>query len=110
MTIEKLDKSRWQAYFASLSNALVGTRAEIEIDALALGSQIEAEWLPLLSIAYDHRKDLIEIILEEGVEHRILRPQAVYADSAPLVASVEIIDSDDVRCIVRFRDPLMLPQ
>jgi hypothetical protein len=49
MAIRKLGKAEWQRYFDRISKAVIGKRAEIEIASLALGDQIEAEWLPLLS-------------------------------------------------------------
>ncbi len=63
MAIRKLDKTKWQAFFDRVSKGLIGKRAEIEIASLALGSQIEAEWLPLFGIVYDPKNDIIEIAL-----------------------------------------------
>jgi hypothetical protein len=109
MSISKLEKSAWLPYFNGMSKVLDGKRAEIEIDALAIGSQIEAEWLPLLGITYDPRSDIVDIILE-GLDHRIYKPKELYIDhEAAELSSVEVIDGDDVRHIVRLRDPLMLP-
>ena len=42
MTIRKLEKSKWHAFFDGLSKMLEGKRAEIEVASLALGDQIEA--------------------------------------------------------------------
>ena len=50
MTVRKLEKTEWRRFFDWVSKGLVGKRAEIEIASLALGDQIEAEWLPLLGI------------------------------------------------------------
>jgi hypothetical protein len=109
MAISKLEKAAWHAYFDRISKTLEGKRAEIEIDALALGNQIEAEWLPLLGIVYDPRSDIVEIILE-GLDHMIHQPRELYIDQdAHGLNSLEVIDADDVRQIVRLRDPLMLP-
>jgi hypothetical protein len=52
MTIRKLEKTQWRPYFDRVSEVLLGKRAEIEVESLALGAQIEAEWLPLLGITY----------------------------------------------------------
>ena len=75
MAIRKLDKAKWQTYFDRVSDLLVGKRAEVEVASLKLGDQIEAEWLPLLGIVYDHKDDLIEIALED-VEHMIRAPNS----------------------------------
>lgn len=52
------------AFCDFLSDALVGKHAEIELASLALGSQIEAEWLPLQGIVYDSKDDIVEIALD----------------------------------------------
>jgi hypothetical protein len=109
MPIAKLDKEVWHPYFDAVSKVLVGKRAEIEVDSLQLGSQIEAEWLPLLGIVYDPKSDIVEVVLE-GLDHMIHHPREVYVDiDATGLNSVEVIDEDDERQIITLRDPLMLP-
>lgn len=110
MAISKLDKAAWRPYFDNISKAIgTGKRAEIEVESLPLGSQVEAEWLPLLGISYDPKDDDIDIILE-GLDHRIHNPRELYVDQEGFdLASIEVIDHDNVRQIVRLRDPLMLP-
>jgi hypothetical protein len=109
MAISKLEKTAWRPYFDNISKTLDGKRAEIEVASLRIGDQIEAEWLPLLGIAYDPKDDLIEVVLE-GLDHMIPKPQEVYVDQeAVLLTSMEVIDADGVRQIVKLRDPLMLP-
>jgi hypothetical protein len=108
MATEKLDKTSWHAYFDTVSKALTGKRAEIEVQSLALGSQIEANWLPLLGVTYEPRTDMLEIVLE-GLDHMIQKPAEIYVDhTVTSLSSMEIIDSDGVRQVVRLRDPLML--
>jgi hypothetical protein len=109
MALLKLEKRQWHGYFDRLSKGLVGKQVEIEVASLALGVQVEAEWLPLLGIVYEPRKDVLEIALE-GLGHMIRRPREIYADEEGIVlASLEIVDGADVRHIVRLREPLLLP-
>src|SRR4051794_8805877 len=109
MALSKLEKPKWHAYFDNMSKILDGKRAEVEVDALAIGSQIEAEWLPLLGITYDPKDDTVEVALE-GLDHMIHKPREVYVDqTATDLSSVEVIDTDDFRHIIKLRDPLMLP-
>jgi Family of unknown function (DUF5335) len=109
MATRKLDKAQWRTYFDQVSKSLIGKRAEIEVDSLSLGSQIETEWLPFLGIVYDPKDDLIEIALED-VDHMIRHPATVFVDEEQLgLSSLEIVDRDGVRQIVLLRDPLMLP-
>src|SRR5262249_13053986 len=109
MTTRKLDKKQWRTFFDRVSTTLEGKEAEIEIASLRLGDQVEAEWLPLLGIAYDPNDDIVEVALE-GLDHLIPKPRDIYVEDAPggLVA-LEIVDADDVKQIVKLRDPLMLP-
>jgi hypothetical protein len=111
MAILRLDKGNWQTYFDRVSKKLAGMHAEIEIeiDSLSIGSQIEVEWLPLFGIVYDPKSDMIEIVLE-GLDHMIRRPRELYVDHDGVqLTSLEVIDSDDVRQVVKLRAPLELP-
>jgi hypothetical protein len=109
MAIRKLEKTEWHAYYDRVSKVLVGKRAEVEVDSLDLGTQIAAEWLPLLGIVYDPKDNVIEIALE-GVDHLIPNPDELYVDEGPLgLTSLEVIDKDGIRQIIVLRDPLMLP-
>lgn len=109
MAIIKLEKTTWHPYFDAVSKALLGKRAEIEVQSLALGSQVEAEWLPLLGITYEPRSDMLEIVLE-GLDHMIRKPSEIYIDNdTTMLNSLEVVDADGAHQVVRLRDPLMLP-
>ena len=108
MPISKIEKPEWQEYCDRLSKTLVGTNAEIEIDSLDIGQQIEAKWLPFLGIVYEPKKDTIEILLE-GLDHIIHHPRELYVDQDAIgLASLEVVTDDDVRQIVQLRRPVML--
>jgi hypothetical protein len=109
MATVKLDKGVWQTYFDRISKSVVGKQAEIEVASLNLGDQIEAEWVPLLGITYDPKSDLVEVLVE-GLDHLIRNPRDIYVDQGPAgLTSMEVIDTDEVRQIIRLRDPVMLP-
>jgi hypothetical protein len=108
MTIRKLEKSEWRAFFDGISKLLEGKQAEIEVASLALGDQIEAEWLPLLGLTYDPKDDLFEVALD-GVDHMISKPREIYVDDdVGGLMSIEIVGADGSRQIIKLRDPLML--
>jgi hypothetical protein len=110
MATTKLEKRAWHPYFDNVSRNLGGKRAEVEVASLKLGDQIEAEWLPLLGIVYDPKDDLIEVVLQD-LDHMILKPREVFVEQeATLLKSMEVIDQDGTRQIIKLRDPLMLPQ
>lgn len=109
MALIRLEKATWHAYFDKLSKVLEGKCAEIEVDSLAFGTQIEAEWLPLFGIVYEIRNDTVEVLLE-GVGHLIHKPKEIFVEQeGNQLTSLEVIDSDDLRHIIKLRDPLMLP-
>ena len=109
MTTRKLEKKQWRSFFDRVSTTLEGKEAEIEIASLRLGDQVQAEWLPLLGIAYDPHDDIVEVALE-GLDHLIHKPRAISVEGGPEgITALEIVGADDVCQIVKLRDPVMLP-
>jgi hypothetical protein len=97
MTLRKLDKSEWHAYCDRLSKDLVGSRSGSATVSLAVNHEAIAKWVPLLGIAYEPKKDLFEIILQD-LEHWVHHPQTFYEDEGPRgVAGLEIIDAQGLR-------------
>lgn len=109
MATTKLEKIAWQPYFDNVSKILAGKECEIEVASLKIGDQIDAEWLPLLGIVYDPKNDLLKVLLE-GLDHLIRKPSEIFIDHGAVgLVSMEVIDADDARQIIKLRDPLMLP-
>ncbi|MBF9231952.1 DUF5335 domain-containing protein [Microvirga alba] len=109
MSIHKLHQGEWRAFCDRVSKGLAGKLAEVQIASPAIGSQIEAKWLPLLGLVYDPKEESIEIALD-GLDHIIQKPQEFYVDeSVAGLANFEIIGVDGTKHIVTLRDPLMLP-
>ncbi len=109
MHTRKLEQSEWKPYSERISKALSGKRAEVEVVSLDLGHQIQAEWLPIYGVTYDPKDKLFEVALE-GLDHLIPAPQEVYALEGPEgLASLEIVDAEGRRQIVRLKEPLALP-
>lgn len=108
-TTKRLEKTVWKTYFDSVSNILDGKYVEINVAALNIGSQITAEWLPLLGVTYDQHDDLIAV-MAEGLDHMIRKPREVFIESEGVdLLSMQVIDGDGISRIVRFREPLLLP-
>ena len=109
MTTRKLDKKEWHTFFDGVTTTLEGKQAEIEVASLRLGNQVQAEWLPLIGITYDPQDDIVEVALE-GLDHLIAKPRAISVEDGPEgITAREIVDADDVRQIVKLRDPVLLP-
>jgi hypothetical protein len=110
MASEKLEKDKWKQMLDRLTKSVIGKSVEIEVASLGIGDQIEAEWTPLVGIAYDPKDDLVEVAVGDEVDHLINKPKEIYVDiGASGLISLEVVDGDDVRHIIKLRDPLMLP-
>ena len=108
MTTRKLDKSQWRTFFDRFSKTLEGKQAEIEVASLSLGDQVEAKWLPLHGITYDPNDDLVEVALE-GLDHMIPKPREIFLeDWTRGLTTLEIVDADGTKQVVKLREPLML--
>jgi len=109
MTIRKLEKPEWHPFLEAVSKLLEAKEAEIEVASLDVGDQVVAEWLPLLGITYDPKDDIVEVALD-GVDHIIHQPREIYVDNgAQALTSIEIVDANGVKQIVKLKDQLMLP-
>jgi len=110
MAATEIERERWATFLDAVTNSLAGKQAEIEVVSLNLGDQIEAEWTPLIGLTYDRKDDLIEIVLE-GLDHLIRSPREVLVDYAvgDLATAIEIVDAEENRQIVKFKDRLALP-
>ena len=89
---------------------LIGERAEVEIAGLKSGDHIEARWVPLIGITYESKGDVLEIALER-LDHLIHRPRdIVVTDSPEGLESMEVVDSEGRKQIVKLMKPLRYPR
>jgi Family of unknown function (DUF5335) len=108
MAAKALDKANWTPYFDRLSRKLPVEQAEVRVASLNIGSQISAEWSQIFGVTYDGKDDILVISLA-GLEHIIHRPSTVYVDeTSGMLTNFEVVDADDVKCIVQLRKPLAL--
>jgi hypothetical protein len=110
MGLQKFERSQWTHVCAAVSIGLLGKRAEIEVVSPVDGILIEAQWLPVIGIAYDPANDALKIMLE-GVDHFVFQPREMYLDfGLGGIQSVGIRDNENAWQIVLLRDPPMLPR
>lgn len=108
MSTRTLDKSQCQAYFDRVSRELGAKEAEIEIAGLGIGSQIGHEWTLLRGITYDPRNDTVEVVTDD-LDHLIPHPREVHVeDGVDGLHSVQVLDADGNRQIIKLRSPLLL--
>jgi hypothetical protein len=104
--IRKLRKIEWRPYLDRVGRAVLGKRAAIEIRSPEFSNEVEAEWLPLLGISYDSKKDILEVAVT-GLKHMVRKPQhMVVEESGDQLATLEIIDENGLSQIVRLREEL----
>ncbi|MDD2704568.1 MAG: DUF5335 domain-containing protein [Acidocella sp.] len=109
MAAEKFEKAKWGPYFDRLSKKLTGQEAEVRVLSLGLGDQVEAEWVQIRGVTYDHKDDIVVISLE-GIEHIIHQPKSIHIDAPEGgLAGFEVVDADGVKCVIQFREKLALP-
>lgn len=109
MSIEKLDRDSWATYFDSVSKVLPGKQAEIDVESLSLGVQIASRFAPLNGITYDHKSEMLQIMLERW-EHNIAHVTEIWIDHDGVsLNSIRVVDTDGTEQIIKLRDPLMLP-
>ncbi|MFL0419416.1 DUF5335 domain-containing protein [Sphingomonas sp. 179-I 2A4 NHS] len=102
-------KAEWSEYLNRASRAMIGLRAEIEVASLELGDQIEAQYLPITGIFYDHKDDLVGVTLE-GLDHMIRHPQSIYVEASPDgLSAIAVIDRDGTNHLIKLKRPLALP-
>jgi len=105
----KIERGDWQRYFDRVSRGLGAQQAELEVDALGLGSQIGHDWAPVTGISYDPKDDLMDVIIED-LDHMITRPREIWIDEVGTgLGNVEVVDGEGRHHIVKFRSPLALP-
>ncbi len=103
MATTKLAHELWGPRLDQFSRDLTAQCAEVTVESLGLGSQLEAEWVRIFSVNYDHKDDIIIISLE-GLEHIIHHPKMIFTEEASgQISSVEIIDEAGIRHIVQLR-------
>ena len=81
---------------------------EIEVTALNIGDQIQAEWVPLMGIGYDPKDDIVDIELD-GLDHIIHHPRDIYLDNGGSGLKLyEIVDAEGIKHIIKLKDRLAL--
>ena len=110
MAATQIDREAWAPFLETIEGSLVGKQAEIEVVSLRLGDQVQAEWIPLIGIAYDRKNHLIEIALD-NLDHLVTSPRELFVDYGvgESIAALEIIEEDGTRQIVKFKEALLLP-
>ncbi|SDF72603.1 hypothetical protein SAMN05216241_102145 [Limimonas halophila] len=110
MATRTLPRDEYERFFDRVSRTLHGRRVQIEVASLALGDQIEANWIELTGITYEPGSDTL-YITGPDLDHIIRQPKTVdVVEGAGGLETVHVRRSDDTDEIIRLSEPLMLPE
>lgn len=106
---ETLTADQIKSQLELLSQVLDGRPADVEIASPALGDQFEAEWISFHGISYDRKNDAVNLALED-FDHAVPHPRALHVRARDgRLESLEIVDAEGAKHILKFKEPLLLP-
>ena len=109
MTLTEIPRARWEQFFDGASKMLGAATTKVEVASLGLGDRIAADWVNLVGITYEPKRDTLTVAVE-GLQHRIEHPRSIHVDrDINHIASIEVIGPDGTHHIVQFATPLELP-
>ena len=106
-----LEKEKWADELAYLWKRLDGKQVEVEVEALKLGDQIEAEHVPLRGLSYDPKDDVVQVWVGE-IDHLIHKPQkimVVHDDDGRLVG-IDITDAEGEQHLIVPQEPVIIDE
>ena len=94
----------WPGRFAELAS-----ERRVHMDRAPRLAGQRGQFQPHAGIRVDPKDDLVELTLED-LDHLIHHPREIYVDyNVGGLITIEIVTADDVREIIKLKDPLMLP-
>lgn len=111
MANQNITKENLKDYFDHFSMIMPTELVEIEVAALDLGDQIEAEWTPMTGISYDPKDDIVVVDLDNGnLQHTIRSPQEVVVDEDDNgIRSITIKCGEGHLHVLHLKQPRSLP-
>ena len=106
-----VEKSKWADELTYLWKRLDGKQVEVEVEALKLGDQIEAEHVPLKGLSYDPKDDVVQVWVGD-IDHMIHHPQKimiVYDDEDRLVG-IDITDAEGEQHLITPQEPVVIDE
>ncbi len=89
-----LDRSEWSGELIRLSRLMRGKDVMVEVAALNLGDQTEAEYVPLKGLSYDEKDDVVQLWVGE-MDHLIRHPREIgVAMENDRLISIDIVDAE----------------
>ena len=104
-----LDRDKWAEELAYLWKRLDGKQVEVEVEALKLGDQIEADHVPLKGLSYDPKDDVVQVWVGD-IDHLIHKPRqiALVHDDANRLVAIDITDADGEQHLITPQEPVVI--
>ncbi len=114
---QELAREQWAEYFDAIAPSIGGLLVTVEVMDDQLGDQVDVERMPLQTIGYDHKDDVVEVAVGgRGVRypvvfrHFIAAPQTIAveesAESDP--SAILVTDAGGTRTLIRLFEPTTL--
>lgn len=108
MHSKEISQTDWQAYFNKVTKSLANRAASVEVTGFNVGDEMLAKGIMLQGLSYDAKNNLMEVSSEK-FHHLIHSPKRIFvSNEGGNIDSVEIIDGEETRHIIRFLHPLPL--
>jgi len=116
-TTQELAAERWAEYFDAIAPSLEGLLVTVEVMNDEIGDQVDVERLPLQTIGYDHKDDVLEIAVGGRTPrypvmlgHLIARPQTIAIEESGQLApnAILVTDAEGTRTLIRLFEPATL--
>jgi len=113
----ELERGEWAPYFDSLAPAIEGLPVTIEVMSEQIGDQTDVERLPLSTITFDSREEVLEVAVGGRdrrypvlLRHLISGPRSIAIEGAEerRPSAILITDAEGVRTLVRLFEPAAL--
>ena len=114
---EELAAERWVEYFDSIAPRIEGRLVTIEIMSDELGDQTDVERMPLQTIGYDHKDNMLEVSVGGRgqrypvvLRHFISAPQTISVEGSDLLTprAILVTDASGAQTLIRLFEPTAL--
>jgi len=108
METRTIDRKDWRDELIRLWRKMDGKDIEIEVEALNLGDQVEADYVPLKGLSYDPRDDVVQVWVGP-LDHLIRHPKGIdLALEGGHLISMHITDAEGEKHIIKPRQRVLL--
>lgn len=106
-----LERDKWADALARLWKQLDGKKVQVEVEALKLGDQIEAEHVPLKGLSYDPRDNVVQVWVGE-IDHLIHRPEKIIVvlDDDGKLVGIDITDAEGEQHLITPQEPVAIDE